>query len=121
MLVGQFLAIFTLHDRLVLIVRIQREVVQISEWIKHKLSLPLDWEIVLVGDRIGRPLEKVRLELGIGNAYKSGEALVPTTLIDGEDEVDGGLLAAPIGICQATSGSDRSRPDSVLNRDLNRL
>ena len=69
MLVWQFLAIFTLHDRLVLIVRIQREVVQVPERIKHKLSLPLDREIVLVGDRIGRPLENEWFELGIGHAY----------------------------------------------------
>ena len=68
-LVRQFLAIFTLHYRLVLVVRIQWEVVQVPERIKHKLSMPLDREIVLVGDRIGRPLENVRLELCIGHTH----------------------------------------------------
>ena len=69
MLSRQLLAVFTLHDCLVFVVWVQREVVQVSERVKHKLSEPLDWEIVLIGNGIRRSLENVWLELGTGQTY----------------------------------------------------
>ena len=82
MLEWKLLAILTLHDRLVLIEWVQREIVKIPEIVLHILSLPLNWEVVLIDDRPLSPLKQMLLHILIWEAFHLRESLVATTLID---------------------------------------
>lgn len=48
----EFLAILTLHDGLVLVERVEREVVQVAERVEHQAGLPFDGEVGHVLDRV---------------------------------------------------------------------
>lgn len=121
MLKRQLLAILTLHDRPTLVIRVEREVVQVAEWVQHQASFPLDRKVSHVLDRLLVPPKNVRFELRVRFARKFREALIPTAFINREDQVDriGVLLVERF--LEFACRAKRGRPDTVLNRNLHRL
>mmetsp|Transcript_4774 Transcript_4774/g.6307 ORF Transcript_4774/g.6307 Transcript_4774/m.6307 type:complete len:232 (+) Transcript_4774:423-1118(+) len=68
----------------------------------------------------------MRLQLRVRLADHPCEALVATTLINGEDEIDVGLVLGLLsgeqpGFHELARGADRGRPHPMLVGDLNRL
>ena len=121
MLKRQLLAVLTLHDRPTLVIRVEREVVQVAEWVQHQASFPLDRKVSYILDRLLVPPKNVRFELRVRFARKFREALIPTAFINREDQVDriGVLLVERF--LEFACRAERGRPDTVLDRNLHRL
>lgn len=86
----------------------------------HQLCLPLHREVVLIRDRTIIATENVRLKLRIRLAHHSSVSLVPSTFIDGEDQVDIVLLILK-SFCQLACRPICCCPHAMLLRDLHRL
>ena len=120
MLIGQLLTVLALHDRPMIVKRIEGKVIQVAEWVKHKLGLPLHGEVSLILNRIAIPLEEIWLQFVVRLARHFGKALIASTLVDREYQKDW-VSAALEGFYKLTCRAVGCGPHTMLETSFYRV